>query len=166
MKTVRVGVTSFSQDVGQEIKVRKQIPHRDYNSTTAENDIGLVLLEHPITFTEYAFLIALDSHPVPEGVAAVVSGWGAAPQLSDRLQFLGVETLSNEECSRRSTRNVSERQICATSREGGEAGSEDSGGPLASDGRLLGVVSRKPRGGAQVYARVSEFIDWIFYNTL
>lgn len=158
-------MTSFSEDVGQEIKVRKQIPHPEYNSFTAENDIGLVVLESKIRYTKYASPLSLSPKTVPEGVAAVVSGWGGSPIFPDRLQFLEVETLGNEECFQFFKRNFSEREICATSQKG-EARNGDSGGPLVADGLLIGVVSSKVPGGADVYTRVSMFIHWIYFNLL
>lgn len=59
------------------VGVRRMIVHRDYNSITFENDIGILELVSEVPYYPHVFPICL---PPPEvdytGQIALVSGWG------------------------------------------------------------------------------------------
>lgn len=79
-----------------------------------------------------------------------------------------MNTLTNEECRERIDPRdhfrIYEGTLCAFSREGEGPCNSDSGGPLTSNGQLIGIVSfGKPcgRGVPDGYTRVSIFLKWI-----
>ncbi|CAG7722896.1 unnamed protein product [Allacma fusca] len=131
----------------------------------------------------------IENLTLPSGLdsaKAIVAGWGRTVANkndgSDSLLDVVLPLKTNEECQSIYTRRViiSPKQICA----GGEAGMDscggDSGGPLITFRSVnamtkrtklfqTGVVSYGPvncgvGGLPGVYARVSQYLDWILEN--
>ncbi|KAM3598486.1 uncharacterized protein V6R79_018653 [Siganus canaliculatus] len=152
------------------------IRHPDYNSNTNDNDIALLQLSSPVQFTDYIrpVCLAADGSVFNAGTQAWVTGWGAiqssvALPSPERLQEVQVPIVSNSQCNE-AYGSITSNMICAGLTEGGRDSCQgDSGGPLVSKNVsqwvLSGVVSFG-QGCAEpnfpgVYARVSEYQDWI-----
>jgi trypsin len=118
--------------------------------------------------------IALNPNPVGE-VDAIVAGWGMTffpGELEEniKLQWLKKRTFTNQECVERmgGAFEIYDSTLCAFSGKISRGVcSGDSGGPLAANNQLIGVVSFATlcaTGIPDGYARVSFYYDWIQKN--
>ncbi|KAI7796781.1 testisin isoform X1 [Triplophysa rosa] len=156
--------------------------HPNYNSTLYNNDICLMKLNQPVTFTNYIRPICLASNAsvFHNATTCWATGWGRigkyealpAPQ---NLQEVEVPVVGNRQCTcqYKPTEGdiITTQMICA-----GEAGKGvcqgDSGGPLqCKQGSLwvqAGIMSFgvpcATEGFPEVYSRVSEFHTWVSEN--
>ncbi|XP_068581899.1 trypsin-like [Cebidichthys violaceus] len=154
------------------------IRHPDYNSNTNNNDIALLRLSAPVTFTNYIrpVCLAAEGSTFAAGASCWVTGWGTIETdvslpFPQRLQEVEVPVVSNTQC-RRVYSMLTSNMVCAGLDEGGKDSCQgDSGGPLVNNNNngsiwvLAGVVSFG-RGCADagfpgVYTRVSEYQAWI-----
>ncbi|XP_027141139.1 transmembrane protease serine 9 [Larimichthys crocea] len=158
--------------------VTQIINHPDYNSETSDNDISLLKLSSPVTFTNYILPVCLaaSGSTFNAGTDSWVTGWGnigsGVPLPSPQnLMEVEVPIVGNRQCNcDYGVGVITDNMICAGLRSGGRDSCQgDSGGPQVSkqDGRWIqeGVVSFG-RGCALpnfpgVYARVSRYESWI-----
>ncbi|XP_033998329.1 trypsin-like [Trematomus bernacchii] len=153
------------------------IRHSGYDPNTNDNDIALLKLSAPVTFTDYIkpVCLAKDGSTYAAGATCWVTGWGTirsdvslpSPQ---SLQEVSVPIVSNTQCSASYGALITNNMMCAGLDEGGKDSCQgDSGGPLVrkSDSRWVqaGVVSFG-QGCALanfpgVYTRVSQYESWI-----
>uniref|UniRef100_A0A672S1N2 Trypsin-2-like n=1 Tax=Sinocyclocheilus grahami TaxID=75366 RepID=A0A672S1N2_SINGR len=156
---------------------RRVINHPDYSDPTHDNDIALLRLSSSVTFSEYIRPVCLASagSKFAAGSDSWVTGWGtlqsggASP---DKLQEVMIPVVSNSDCDDAyDLLKITSNMICAgLLNEGGKDSCQgDSGGPLVSRNGSLwiqsGVVSfgigcADPKYPG-VYARVSQYQDWI-----
>lgn len=145
--------------------------HEEYNANTLANDISIVQTENSIIFTDIIKAIDLGSTYVEEGLTATASGWGRTSTIGlapNNLQWLNVQTLSNDDCRSRHTAgnavSVFDNTICTFTQSGEGMCMGDSGGPLVLNERVIGAVSwgiACARGFPDVFARVSSHVPWI-----
>ncbi|KAI4891022.1 hypothetical protein NFI96_013879, partial [Prochilodus magdalenae] len=160
-------------------EVDQVLVHKDYVPETYHNDIALIKLVKPITFTEYILPACLPERDFAERVLmqndrdGMVSGFGrlyeGGPQ-STVLQKLTVPFVDRAVCMESTKFKISNRMFCAGyDRETKDACQGDSGGPHVTKYQntwfVTGVVSwgegcaRKGKYG--VYTQVSKYIKWI-----
>ncbi|XP_037092371.1 serine proteinase stubble-like isoform X3 [Pollicipes pollicipes] len=162
-----------------EYHVARVIRHRGFSELTLYNDVALLALTEPVTYRDNIRPVCL-----PEGddnytsEAVTVAGWGTladgAPQ-PDKLQKVRLKVWKNADCDSSygtlAPGGIIRSMLCA-SRDGKDACSGDSGGPLMIvEGGLVyqvGVVSwgigcAKPEYPG-VYTRVTSLRDWIERN--
>ncbi|XP_071539174.1 uncharacterized protein [Panulirus ornatus] len=155
--------------------------HEGYNSDTQENDIAILKMDKPATFSEFIWPVCLppaDTSYV--GRDGYVTGWGTiyyGGPVSTVLQEVTVPVWSREDCSAAYPNKVFPGMMCAGSRTGGKDSCQgDSGGPYqVQDFRsrrwfVAGVVSwgiqcARPENPG-VYTEVSLYIDWIKNNSV
>ncbi|XP_034062047.1 serine protease 27-like [Gymnodraco acuticeps] len=152
------------------------IRHSGYDSTTSDNDIALLKLSTPVTFTNYIKPVCLaeDGSTYAAGATCWVTGWGTIRSdvslpFPQRLQEVSVPIVSNTQCSA-SYDTITSNMMCAGLDEGGKDSCQgDSGGPFVSKSGSrwvqAGVVSFG-KGCALanypgVYTRVSQYQSWI-----
>ncbi|XP_031695704.1 serine protease 27-like [Anarrhichthys ocellatus] len=157
-------------------RLSQVIRHPNYNDRTNDNDIALLRLSSPVTFTNYIrpVCLAADGSSFAGGASCWVTGWGTintgvSLPFPQRLQEVEVPVVSNAQCSAAYS-TLTSNMICAGLDEGGRDSCQgDSGGPLVNQNGsrwiLAGVVSFG-RGCAEagfpgVYTRVSEYQSWI-----
>jgi len=167
-----------SNQVRQSLNVDRIIMHEAYNSRTLVNDIALVKVSTPISFTK-------DIQPIcaPEPTdlhvyqKCVCSGWGTLSSggacCPQTLMYVSMNITTNAYCDAAYPRdNITPDMICATDNTGSrdrDSCQGDSGGPLAvqnGDGSFtaVGIVSWGigcASGYPGVYARVAYFNNWI-----
>ncbi|TKS91186.1 Serine protease 27 [Collichthys lucidus] len=152
--------------------VSRFIIHPGFNRTTNNNDISLLQLSSPVTFTNFIRPVCLPSagSVFDAGTTCFVTGWGsirdaAALPSPQRLQQVSLPIVSNSRCNRSYDGEITDNMICAGLEEGGkDACHGDSGGPLvAKNGSRwveVGVVSFgegcADRNFPGVYTRVSR----------
>jgi len=156
-------------------KIEKVVIHPSWQT---KGDISLFKLAEPVDFSK-------DKHLVPICLAksgldvlnmtCSTSGWGRTSLTKpppDVLQTVDTKIITNELCEKENggVRHVQEGNICSGGQEEGKGACfGDSGGPLQIklDGAWtqVGIVSwGKPCAHvshADVYTRVSTYIDWI-----
>lgn len=174
--------TSSESFYYQTLGVEKVITHPNFSFRTVDNDIALLKLSKSATFSRGVRPACLPSSRSSDytGRGAVATGWGYGHEesvvLNDVLQKTNLRILRN---SHRYCVNGGQVggpppifKLCAYGM-GTDTCQGDSGGPLVTvdQGRctVVGVVSYgvgcARKGHAGVYARVSQFIDWIRENT-
>ncbi|XP_049856260.1 trypsin alpha-like [Schistocerca gregaria] len=170
------GINSLNSN-GQRVEVSQQVVHPDYAEVdnVAINDIAVFLLQSSFSLSGNVQAISLPTAgSVPSaGSTATLSGWGSVstgiiPNYPDILQWVDVSIISNSECALLLGNSpLNDENICTGPvNDGISACSGDSGGPLAQDGALIGVVSWGivPCGSAgapSVFTRVSAFLDFV-----
>ncbi|CAL4141918.1 unnamed protein product, partial [Meganyctiphanes norvegica] len=151
------------------------IVHPEYVHRTKNNDIALVKLVRPMTYSRAIQPICL---PFPEdyhdGQTGIVTGWGTVAYKGSSSEILLKVCLKVRNCDDFQTKfTITDNMICAYE-DGKDACQGDSGGPLVVRNRqgrfvLLGIVSKgracalKDMPGA--YTKVSNYIDWINKTT-
>nr|XP_034195938.1 trypsin 3A1-like isoform X1 [Osmia lignaria] len=149
-------------------------PHRDFQFTGMNHDIGLFRLRKALlinSFVKYATLPpAYDANIFQSYTAScTVVGWGVSMPGSNRgygtyLRHVNVSLIPSDKCLVEGLNT--EQHLCAGWLEGGrDACQGDSGGPLLCNGTQIGIVSWG-KGCARpnfpgVYARLDLYLDWL-----
>uniref|UniRef100_A0A673MVQ8 Suppressor of tumorigenicity 14 protein homolog n=1 Tax=Sinocyclocheilus rhinocerous TaxID=307959 RepID=A0A673MVQ8_9TELE len=159
--------------------LKQIIPHKNYNSHTYDNDIALMELDSPVTFSATIRPICLPTATdvFPTGETVTISGWGATREGgagAPVLQKANVRIINGTVCDELMNGQITSRMTCAGVLSGGvDACQGDSGGPmsfLTNDRMFLaGVVSwgdgcaRRNKPG--IYTNVPKFRAWIKEKT-
>lgn len=185
---VRLGdtVISTNEDDAQpvDVKIIERIRHPDNKIPAKYNDIALLKLEHPITFSQYVRPACLAETFVIPTKKVIVTGWGRteyAEMISDALQKAVLDVIPHPICnasyaphlSRNLREGIVDRtQFCAGSELHRDTCQGDSGGPVQIYHStvqcmyaIVGITSFGIRcaetGLPGVYTRVYPYIDWI-----
>ncbi|XP_074647517.1 transmembrane protease serine 9-like [Tubulanus polymorphus] len=172
---------------GITVGVQRIFRHPSYKGDTIENDVAMLRLSAPVTFTPAIIPVCLPPRPasalapppfaLPTGADLALSGWGNTKGTGDRtvLNQVKLQYINNQKCNGPSWYNgfIKNDMLCAGyEAEGKAACSGDSGGPLVyyrSDTKRyvqVGVVSFGPKGclaprHPSVFARVTYHLNWI-----
>ncbi|KAL3991483.1 enhancer of mRNA-decapping protein 4 [Sarotherodon galilaeus] len=168
-----------TQDPVQKRNLKQVIPHPNYNKFTFDNDIALMELDSPVTYSDYIKPICLPApqHEFPPGQSVWITGWGATREGGSAavvLQKASVRIINQAVCNELMGGQITSRMFCAGVLTGGvDACQGDSGGPLSSlSGSrmfLAGVVSwgdgcaRRNKPG--IYTTVTKYRGWIKEKT-
>ncbi|XP_034487677.1 phenoloxidase-activating factor 1 [Drosophila innubila] len=161
--------------------------HPEYKeySNYKYNDIAIIRLKHPVSFTHFIMPICLPSKsaqtPLVEGQMFSVSGWGRTDLFNKyfisthspiKLK-LRIPYVSNENCSKILDLygvRLGPKQLCAGGEKSKDTCAGDSGGPLMYFDRphsrwvAYGIVSygfTQCGSGPGVYTSVLSYISWI-----
>nr|ABZ04016.1 serine protease 8 [Costelytra zealandica] len=144
------------------------IVHGDFEYETLFNDVAVIQLAIPLSYTSVIGPVALNTADTG-AVTATLIGWGLTSTegyIPNNLQQLNTNTITHALCQSTWGSLVITSQICAFSAFGQGACFGDSGGPLVQAGSnvQLGIVSfgvACAQGFPDVYTRVSSFDSWI-----
>lgn len=155
------------------------IVHPDYNNTLFNNDIALMRLSSLVSFTNFIrpVCLASSSSQFYNSTSCWATGWGnlgrdVSLPASTPLQEVQIPVIGNKQCTCNyipaAGANITNKMICAGQANKG-ACQGDSGGPLQCKQGTRWVqagitsfgVPCALAGFPEVYARVSEFQDWI-----
>uniref|UniRef100_A0A3Q2PKW4 trypsin n=1 Tax=Fundulus heteroclitus TaxID=8078 RepID=A0A3Q2PKW4_FUNHE len=169
----------------QIVEVDTAIVHENYRETSSAvyNDIALLRLRGANGFcaneTQFVKTACLPSGQLTDGTECTISGWGAT-ETSDygtnHLLQANVLLISQAKCSEPAVYGsaIDGSMFCAGYLQGGvDSCQGDSGGPLTCKQNdtsvVYGLVSWGDQCGKKnkpgVYARVTNFLDWIKSKT-
>lgn len=171
---VTVGAKTLDASIENErLNVDSIIVHPQYDEQTLANDIALVRLAMPSSFTPIDVLSQSSAELISVGSRLKVMGWGARLDDATDLEILyEVDVLlqSQEDCEKAYPGEIVNGMICAGYTEGKKDSCQgDSGGPLVvrRGGQFyhMGIVSwgygcAQP-GKFGVYSRTGDFEDFL-----
>ncbi|XP_035294947.1 vitamin K-dependent protein C isoform X2 [Cricetulus griseus] len=170
-----------------DLDIKEVLVHPNYSRSTSDNDIALLRLAQPATFSKTIVPICLPDNGLAEreltraGRETVVTGWGyqsdkdkdGRRNRTSVLTFIRIPVVPRNECMQVMSNMVSENMLCAgilgDSRDACEG---DSGGPMVvffqGTWFLVGLVSWGEGCGQLnnygVYTKVSRYLEWIHSN--
>lgn len=173
-----------------EVPIQHTIKHEEYQKDQEHNDIALLRLQWPVTYSYFIKPICLPFASALRQKSHVaekfeVAGWGRTEYdtRSNVKLRVSVEGVSQDRCASVyqtavPKQQIVETQMCAGGSPNRDSCSGDSGGPLMAQHKdsqgnsywyVVGVVSFGPkscglRGWPGVYTRVSKYLDWIQYH--
>lgn len=168
---------SLSSITVHELYELREVPGGTPVYQRFNNDVAVLELSSPVTFTERVKPIMLAKTTRPVGQESIVTGWGrtgGGQPSSATLLEATLPMVSTTTCQPRFGVTVTDQMVCAGYENGAQgACNGDSGGPLvapsptASGWELQGIVSWGSSGCNTygVFAEVSEFRDWILSHT-
>ncbi|XP_053673750.1 proclotting enzyme [Anopheles nili] len=165
-----------------ERRVKRLVRHRGFDSRTLYNDVAVLSMDQPVSFTNQVRPICLpaaDSTRAYNGLTATVVGWGSLRENGPQpaiLQEVNLPIWTNSECRVKygpaAPGGIIDTMLCA-GQAAKDSCSGDSGGPLmVNDGKWtqVGVVSWGIGCGKGqypgVYTRVTSFLPWIKKNII
>ncbi|XP_026492652.2 proclotting enzyme-like isoform X3 [Vanessa tameamea] len=181
--TARLGdhnIRTSTETQHVERKIKRVVRHRGFDMRTLYNDVAILTLDQPVTFTKHIRPVCLPGGSrAYSGMVATVIGWGSlresGPQPSI-LQEVSIPIWTNAECRLKygsaAPGGIIDSMICA-GKASMDSCSGDSGGPLMLNegGRWtqVGIVSWGIGCGKGqypgVYTRVTSFLPWIQKNS-
>ncbi|XP_046419489.1 trypsin-1-like [Neodiprion fabricii] len=173
---IRAG-SSLASSGGSVSTFDSYITHENYSVNSdygyTVNDIALIHLNDNLTLDSTRAIIPLyeQGEEAVEGAKAIVSGWGSLTESGywqSVLQVVTLPIISKSDCNTSyiAWGGLPYGEICAGYSDGGhDACTGDSGGPLAIDGVLAGIVTWgkgcAEAGWPGVYTEVAYYRDWI-----
>lgn len=156
--------------------------HEKYSTITLHNDLALVHLPEPVTFTNNIRPVCLPSYTEAAEAWAhedcQASGWGkpddTATSISPVLREVTVDTITNLMCALEFPTVINKNIICISGKNGKSTCNGDSGGPLhlVQDGvfKQIGITSFGSSVGCEIgfhagFTRTASFLEWIETNT-
>ncbi|KAL0278938.1 UNVERIFIED_CONTAM: hypothetical protein PYX00_000614 [Menopon gallinae] len=179
--TVRLGdhnIRINTETKHVEKKVKRVVRHRGFDPRTLYNDVAVLTLDTPVTFTKNIRPICLPSgNQNYAGQPATVIGWGSLRESGAQpavLQEVSIPIWTNQDCRIKygaaAPGGIVEHFLCA-GQPSRDSCSGDSGGPLmVNQGKWtqVGIVSWGIGCGKGqypgVYTRVTHFMPWITKN--
>ncbi|XP_006835574.1 PREDICTED: duodenase-1-like [Chrysochloris asiatica] len=167
---VTLGAHDISQkeETQQLIRVKKPIPHPDYDKKTHVNDIMLLQLEKRAKLTNAVDILQLPKTEtqITPGMICSVAGWGklSLKISTSKLHEVNLAVQNDKECVSRYNNYKSASEICVGDpKKKASTFQGDSGGPLVCDNVAQGIVSygRKNATPPRVFTKVSRFLKWI-----
>ncbi|KAH8328766.1 hypothetical protein KR074_007588, partial [Drosophila pseudoananassae] len=168
MLVVVTGTNKYTQP-GSRHFIESMHIHCNYDTPDMHNDIALLHLQEPIEWNELTQPIPLPLVPMEPGDEVILTGWGSTVLWGISpidLQVVYLKFVPHLECKGLLSNDpdLDVGHICTFSRQGEGACHGDSGGPLISNGYLVGLVNWGwpcATGVPDAHASVYYYRDWI-----
>ncbi|XP_033162293.1 trypsin delta [Drosophila mauritiana] len=162
--SIRAG-SSLHDSGGVVVAVESFIIHPEYDRSNFENDVAILKLRSPLTFSDSIQTIPLAKTDPPTSSSALATGWGFGYFYTKPRQLQGVDLLIRPRvvCKLKYGSSMFDGDICA-GRIGKGGCDGDSGGPLVFNDQLVGITSRKGNLlclSSSLYASVAYYRNWI-----
>jgi hypothetical protein len=172
-------ISTSTETASINVKIVEIKQHKSYNSQNFDNDISLLKLERPLTFSDTIMPVCLPFNYATtswDGQMIMAGGWGTLTQGGKQptiLQQVELPFMSTVECRKYYGSSISDNMIC-TYKPGQDTCQGDSGGSIESRTpntfyTAIGVVSWgngcAQVNGPGVYAKVQNYLTWIKENT-
>nr|XP_017014647.2 trypsin delta-like [Drosophila takahashii] len=160
---IRAGSSDY-QNGGTLVQVEAIRYHAEYKRLA--NDVAVLKLRYPLTFSDAIQPISLAEKNPAEGSVALTTGWGSVGLINDTPQELRGVQVKIENwlwCRIKYFFVMYSDDICAGSAFQAICRG-DSGGPLVVDGKLVGITSRTGNFlclASGLYASVAKYNTWI-----
>ncbi|KAM6951016.1 serine protease 33-like [Aplochiton taeniatus] len=158
--------------------VSQIILHPSYDSNSNNNDMALLRLSSPVSFTDYIRPVCLASSGsvFNNGTDSWVTGWGnireGVPLPSPKaLQEVEVPVVGNRQCNcLYGVGSITDNMVCAGILAGGKDSCQgDSGGPMVIKQKTVWIQSGVVSFGSGcarpnlpgVYSRVAQYQSWV-----
>ncbi|MBN3282180.1 GRAK protein, partial [Polyodon spathula] len=160
----------------QTHKIKRAVPHPQYNSKNLDNDIMLLQLNDKARLNTYVSTLKIPTRgdDVKAGTKCEVTGWGTTKnkgKASDTLREVTVTIIDRKTCSSpdyyNNTIQITKSNLCAGDSKGGkDACQGDSGGPLRCNDVFRGIVSKGIQCGLSkkpgIYTHLTnQYLAWI-----
>ncbi|XP_064212796.1 brachyurin [Tribolium castaneum] len=174
--TIYLGSANRSDPNIQTVAASDYILHPDYNPQTLDNDIGLIKLRMPVTFTDSIKSINyLALEPLLQAHKVRAIGWGQTSdenaQYSDVLQYVYVAPIKNDYCKEIYGSQITDNMVCVEGNYNEGACHGDTGSPLIDVYSIyytvhVGIASFVSGNGCEStdpsgYTRTYNYVDWI-----
>ncbi|XP_055378490.1 trypsin Blo t 3-like [Condylostylus longicornis] len=155
---------------GVIVTVKEIIPSENWNSQTIDNDIAILILTENLQYSDKIQPIEIAKQEPQPGKLAYSVGWGLTEENGKEspviLQAISIPIWERNDCNKLVKARLTENMMCAGVKQAGKSSCRmDSGGGLAVDGKLVGVVSWGEGCGKynspSVFANVPKYISWI-----
>lgn len=162
-----VSIASVVSEWGADFLVENIILRDPYYEWDGPYDIALIKLEWEIIFQPDVSPISyISGITQPEVVNASGFGWPMyAGAISPALQYVTLNTISNEECAKHWGSLVTPDKICTMAKDGKGTCGQDAGGPLAYYGLQIGIIGwtefECDSGKPDLHTRVAPYANWI-----
>ncbi|XP_014471749.1 PREDICTED: serine protease 53-like [Dinoponera quadriceps] len=160
--------TNLQSEAGEVYSVESFKIHEKFSLIRLINDVGIIHLATPMTFSSRVQPIRLATTNVDNGPCKL-TGWGSTilgGPTPNKLQEIDLQLYPYEKC-RVMHSQVQQSHICTFTKAGEGACHGDSGGPLVVGDVQVGIVSfGRPCavGYPDVFTRVFSFKQWIEQN--
>ncbi|KAL1501976.1 hypothetical protein ABEB36_007194 [Hypothenemus hampei] len=176
-----LNVSDVSEPAQSRQTAKSFIIHPNWDESSLSSDIALVELSSPAKLNDYVQTIPLATGSNSfAGLGGITSGWGKVEDnqngITDILRYVKSNILSNEQCKSIDSDYdaiINSGHLCLSGDNTKGICTGDSGGPLVveSNGQLVqvGVTSFNYKscvvGKPSVFARVTEYLQWIQQNS-
>lgn len=112
---VYLGIVDFSDEKKQIFESAKITTHPKYSATPLIYDVGVIELDHSVTFSDRIQPIRLSYDPIDANLLVVITGFGqnSADDNISILQYATLETITNEDCNVSYNISIFSDIICA-----------------------------------------------------
>ncbi|XP_044267124.1 brachyurin-like [Tribolium madens] len=181
------GAISFNIELGSNllegedanrvtVATSEYVIHPDFNPLTLENDIALIKLRLPITYTTYVQRVFMAYGNLSDYTDLKAIGWGqtsdANSNLSNELNFVSVAAVPNLECQTIYGPQINDNMVCVAGEYNEGACNGDSGSALVHYDyasrtiRHVGIASFLSANGCEStdpsgYTRTYSYKQWI-----
>ncbi|KAJ3656387.1 hypothetical protein Zmor_015469 [Zophobas morio] len=175
--TIYLGTTKLEEPDSTIVTVSTDtyVLHPGYNPETLDNDIGLIKLRLPVSFSIYLDKINLPSQVLTSGETSRAYGWGQVSDddagVADHLNWVELSVLSNEECKITYGNQITDNMVCLSGNYNEGACVGDTGSAaIQHAGRgwtiVVGISTFVSGNGCEStdpsgYTRVYHYNDWI-----
>lgn len=99
--TVQAGINTYSDPLGQRIRVSRIVTDPQYGRTGVGNDFSILFLSRDAELSKRVMPIGIASRMYPAGTEGVISGWGTteAGVSAQQLRSARVRLITNQQCA-------------------------------------------------------------------